>query len=912
VDATSNTCNSAPPPPVSIPYRPTNNEFTRPSRSPAPARVYRTSQTAPPRPVVEDEVVALAREVSGREVTATVLKANEPPLRGTVEQQPIILESDVSAADAATLHKKLNAEINAEPKDPAAGERRFVLVPSSDTHPPNRDGEDGKSAKSYKESKEKRDVNGDSTKRGGPRDEGPVPSRERRRSRTDLPALETKLPSEAPPFRRSTSAYAYTPTSSESSKTARPSAGDFLLSPEAIPYKGQGRGKGFFDVPATVPRQHSVGGPVDRSSTPVVEKRRSGGSRPSTPTEAKRNSGGFDGYGRKYENGDKLTRPQQLSTENGTRRPDRHPSMQSDRLDTGEDGRGSRKSSTQSSRGYYTESDSDLADSSDSDKPKKKSHRHRKHHRRHQESSLRPDDDRDRHQRSASARSSVDGKSYSRYGSPLPSPKISPNQLPPVDRKETLRDNFQPQRDGRKSNSRPVSPNSAVEAGPSASTFDVSGTKRRTNPRRSSPVTNPGTRSAGNLPSSTLPIVIPSRINLTSPGDTSRQSSKPQYDEETRPAGLRPAGTPQPFWQPPPFQPGDSQYLERPMGSYRRHSQDIENGNIAPLPPCPRTMPLAGHIDWLTLPKCPSFNICPSCFNSTMAPTEFRSHFVPSPMRSMREEVICDFGSQPWYRIAWLLTRKERRRDLQLIYDLAEVSETSPLCVGKHETVRRWHSILDPDTGKPIRNFDVCVHCVKSIEVLLPQLRGLFVRTDHLGPAGLPRQCDMRFDSKRFIHYFDSLETMADASSGSRRPPDARDFAVLAKRFAVIPECSQELTLQGSHWFVITQLPEFTVCPECFDEVVGPEMKKRKAIATMFNRELKSVEKTSCQLYSPTMREIFETAVDENDYKMLASKARERKAAETAWKKSVEDLKRGGKTTKADVAKAEREWRKVE
>lgn len=860
----------------------------------------------------------MAREVSGVQLTAKILKANDPPLKGTIDQQPVILESEVSTADAAKLHTKINAELDAEPKDATTNERRFVFIPKSDTRSSNRHGDEDKQRKTSTGTKDSKTAAGESLKRNGPRYDSSVPSLERRRSRTDLPALETKL--ESPPFRRSTSAYAYTPTSSnESAKTARPAAADFLLSPESIPYKGQGRGKVYFDAPVTTPRQHSVGGPLNRASTPLGEKRRSGGSQAGTPTGSpileKRSSGGFDAYGRvKYDNPEKLTRPQQLSGEEGTRRSDRHSSTQSDRLDLGEDGRNSRKSPAQSSREYYTESDSDLADSSDSE-PEKRRRKHRHHkHRRHQDASLRPEDDRDRHS-TRSTRSSVEAKPSGRYASPLPSPKVSPSQLPPVDRKDTLRDNFPSSRDARKSSSkpdsRPVSPNSPYDTHSSVSTLDVSRQKQsgRSRSRRSSPVDVSGTRTAGILPS-TLPIPIPTRIDLHSPGETRRSPSIPQFDGDSRPAGPN-ASAAKPDWQPPQFKPEDSQHLEQPVGSYRRYSQDIEDGNIAPLPPCPRIAPVAGKIDWLTLPKCPSFNICPSCFESTMAPTEFKHHFIPAPMRSVREKIACDFGSQPWYRIAWLLTRQERRRDLKLFYELAEVSDTTALCVGKHEAIRKWHSVPDPDNGLPVRNFDVCIHCVRSIEVLLPSLRGVFVRTDHLGPPNLPRVCDMRFDSKRFIHYFDALETMADVASNTRHPPDSRKFAALARRFASLPECPLDETLEDSRWYTITQLPEFTVCAECFEEVVVPGLKKKKAIPLMFNREMKNVGSASCQLYSARMRELFLEAVDGSDYKMLAAKARERRAAEIAWKKSLEtNGHQKGSTGEKD--KAAREWRKLE
>ena len=118
-------------------------------------------------------------------------------------------------------------------------------------------------------------------------------------------------------------------------------------------------------------------------------------------------------------------------------------------------------------------------------------------------------------------------------------------------------------------------------------------------------------------------------------------------------------------------------HLDEPsMGSYRRHSLDTESGHIAPLPPCPRTTPVFGAYDWLTLSKCGGFNICPTCYTANVSGTQFVNHFVPRPFGvEGREGVVCDFGTQPWYRIAWLLLQKNREQDLSLIYRLAEILE---------------------------------------------------------------------------------------------------------------------------------------------------------------------------------------------------------------------------------------------
>lgn len=279
---------------------------------------------------------------------------------------------------------------------------------------------------------------------------------------------------------------------------------------------------------------------------------------------------------------------------------------------------------------------------------------------------------------------------------------------------------------------------------------------------------------------------------------------------------------------------------------------------------------------------------------------------MAAPRRNESTEVLCDFGSSPWYRIAWLLTRKERRKDLNLFYGLAHIADTVTPCAGKAPDCRQWYSLIDHKTRTPVQNFDVCSSCVKSVEVLLPPLRGIFVKTP---PTREAKVCDLHFDSKRFIQYFDALETTADRAVDDGAPPDTRSLVSLTKRLAAYPECQRSTDLIDAKWNVITQLPEFTVCEECFEDVVWPEVEEEKAVAMMFGKEMRRMPRASCQLYSPKMRGIFRTACDGDDYKLLARMARERKGVEMAWK----GLKKGGSQFGAvEAGRVEDEWRRWE
>ncbi|KAF4629563.1 hypothetical protein G7Y89_g8575 [Cudoniella acicularis] len=846
----------------------------------------------PPRPTVEDEAVSLAKESS----TSSKPPSYDPPLRGIIDQVPIILEADVISTEAARLQAEPQPGEKSQDRTQNQ-EKRFVLVHQSDgsTNSENVHGRK-KSARPKEASNDPEPVRTQSSGRGEKRESLGRPPIQRQRSRQDLPSLETKVPREIPPqYRRSASASAVTPTDQASTPKPRgrvpqTPSGDSFLSPNIS------RASNDYFGAASAPKyqgQESFGG---RAVAPASDIRPT--ARPTTPTAEKRTSEDFDGATRSQRNNERLSQPRQLPEEYSSRRPERRTSYE--RPSTGLSSR-----SSGHSRSYYDSSEDEISDSGLDNKYKTSSRGSRGPR-------PYPDDEYDLPLPSPprSNRSSLERKTISRHTSPLVSPKVSPSQFPRADQFERS-ETFPLAHHEKRPSVRAVSPLSANQETPRADRLNP--LDAAPNPRarsRSNASQNPPMQTLPYPQNPSLPIPIPSRIDLHSPGDSRRTPSIPQFDEGK---DYNPRPGPASHWQPPTFQPPSSN-LEKPVGAFRRYSQDIESGTISPLPACPRTTFTRGRNDWLTLPNCPEFDICPSCYNSIIAPTEFRNHFIPSPHRSQDVEVLCDFGSSPWYRIAWLLTLKQRRRDLKLFQGLAKIATTEHRCLGKDEGVRKWHSIIDPKTSGIVHNFNVCPNCVKSIEMLLPAMRGIFVKKDN--PPGTVRVCDLRFESKRFVQYFDALEVTADHADRHDIDPDTRELVSFVRRMSQVDECEGDTDFLDKKWHIITQLPEFTVCEECYDEVVWPELEDRKAIPLLFNKTLQRIPKASCQLYSPKTRGIFRTAVDANDYKLLASKARERKTIELAYKANVSELKRNAKlnpvAVENELKRVQDEWKRWE
>lgn len=325
----------------------------------------------------------------------------------------------------------------------------------------------------------------------------------------------------------------------------------------------------------------------------------------------------------------------------------------------------------------------------------------------------------------------------------------------------------------------------------------------------------------------------------------------------------------------------------RPMRSSHSSSEKVpqtaaSNGPSRALAPCPRSKPVSGFSDWYTLKELPELDICPSCMGS-LGNSRFRDSFVPSLAKPRTQEVRCAL-SKPWIRNAWIQVLKQHRRSLDMIYQLIHLPPTTKPCPGRKGEVRSWYRIIDPDTGDPVPNFEACSACVRSVELIFPQLRGILKRSTSL----VERTCDLNCDSKRFVGYMSQMDLAAMRFDVERlREPKIQALADHARRTARVRECRRDDKIRSQPWHFMPQLPEFTICEECFQDVVWPVIDK--PIAKSINRTLQMVPATrdghhasgiSCQLYSDRMRRTFVEAVQYSDYDLLRSVATRRYGVE--------------------------------
>ncbi|KAI9801607.1 MAG: hypothetical protein M1825_003286 [Sarcosagium campestre] len=367
-------------------------------------------------------------------------------------------------------------------------------------------------------------------------------------------------------------------------------------------------------------------------------------------------------------------------------------------------------------------------------------------------------------------------------------------------------------------------------------------------------------RSSRVTPEVQTPIRPGPRIDVISPNSHHRPSYTRDIEQKPRHASPQRASTV-------PSQPATSPQIGRPA-------------KVKALPECPRKSPVQGYTDWYTLKGCETFDLCPACFNSVIAPTRHHSYFIRAPSRDSNNEVMCDF-SLPWIRMAWIMTRKKGKDDLDLVYAIARIAASIEPCPEASGAPRSWFTLIHPDSGVGIPNFDVCPCCVRSVETLLPSLKGAFLRAR---PDPQPKTCDLRFSSTRFLGYIDKLESTAGKAERSGTKLDLVPFANYARKRASMRECAKDTIIRGQAWHIMPQLPEFTVCEECFHDVVWPAIEKGSKLADLFSRRLQMVaaydQGVTCQLYSPRMQRIFQDAVGRNDLEFLRRKVRERREIE--------------------------------
>ncbi|RAH44466.1 uncharacterized protein BO95DRAFT_366025 [Aspergillus brunneoviolaceus CBS 621.78] len=335
------------------------------------------------------------------------------------------------------------------------------------------------------------------------------------------------------------------------------------------------------------------------------------------------------------------------------------------------------------------------------------------------------------------------------------------------------------------------------------------------------------------------------------------------------------------------------------------------------LSPCPRSVPVAGYQDWHTVKGIPHLDICPSCMKQ-MRKSRFRDLFVLASPRPREEKVRCSMN-EPWTRLAWMQTLKKHLDHLDLLLQITRPPSGSKPCPGRTISDQYWYRVVDPDTDMYLPQFNVCHSCVRNLRTLMPRHRETFKRS----ATKQERACDFVTDSARFVRYIDCLDMAANRAELEHAVrPDIREFLSYARRKVVLRDCRRDRQVLST-WHYMPQLPELTVCEDCYDDVVWPLVKAKLPIARKFSTTMRLLpgegpsrcREASCQLYSPRMRMKFQEAVQLDDLTYLKLVALRRREAEQRYRdrqaELLEDASRGYEV-ESEMRKNMEEWKRWE
>ncbi|KAI1391028.1 uncharacterized protein F4822DRAFT_170476 [Hypoxylon trugodes] len=859
-------------------------------------RNFRRSRSYPPPPSVEDEVASLAKEYKSAD---SELVNEEAIHRGDPDQYPILLEvhefnperrfvlvsnTSDSTDDSSDSAKRVPRRSKSRaPKPEREREPKPELEPEPDFYKANTGRKYDTRGRYEDDSEKKRDI-----------EQG----REKHRSKLDhLPAIVTDVKSDPRPS-----------DSRRPKSTARSEKGgdDYfsprhnsrfqngnMLSPDVIEHASRGRDRAYYQGgsnPYAQDRTHSAhpnsqyekyektsrddrrykDKPLKaaQSASPNHHKRRSTADLP----QQARASSRVD-----YE------KPRQYA-EPRSPRPDRNVYVRSERDTASQVSSSSTEKRDPPAYGQYYSSDDEIP--------------HQISSRRRRESAL-PDRSRPRPQTPTEVRSS--DKRNSRAPSPLPSPRVSQiyekNSRSSSPRSSTFPKDIRFSRSEQRAQQPPISRTSTgrsvLEAAPvilpavvAAGTVAAIGSGHGSDRHKSAIPSPPRAESLHSEPRSSNSALSSSpRKHARQPSASSSVADMPKTSQLISMYNIR--------------------YLD-----------EVQAGRLPEMHRCPRRQAVAGYVDWLTFPRCDNFNICPSCYEAAFSNTEFAHQLVPIPFRAADRAIACDFGTSRYYHIAYYLISKYKRADLSLFRNIANIAAKGQPCTGSRESIGIWYSVKDPRSMHAIESFTVCHTCAKTVEALLPNLTGLFVPMD--SPAEPTRGvCAMhQQNERRFLFYFDLLEAASDKALITKSTPDVQALADRIRDLTAVPECTKDQPVHNGKFYTMLSIPKFTVCEECFGEVVWPMIENDSdSIAANFHKNPQKFTTASCQLYSERMREIFKWAVKHGDIRYLENKVRERQIKEQEYYASVVGLDRqilSPEWVDAELNRARREWQRWE
>lgn len=522
------------------------------------------------------------------------------------------------------------------------------------------------------------------------------------------------------------------------------------------------------------------------------------------------------------------------------------------------------------------------------------------------------------------------------YSAPRPMPEhLQPPEPSPGHLSDSATLSNKPalhQREGHVKAPKPTAPANAVSEQPSVADRLEEKLRQRKEERGLGSTSDRGARGSATAPSSptlspSLSAATDSRPQVRSGSDL--QTSRNRSSSVTVPPARSMSGSRPPLHRQGPemvekSKPTQSLVAIRPSPDSSHVQSSSRSSSTSPphssatgngLAPCLRPTAVAGYQDWYTLKGLEHLDICPSC-KSQVENSRYSDLFIPGKPKPTDKKVSCAFANA-WVRLAWAQMIKNEEESLESLYQMTRPPPGTRPCPEDAVAEQRWYRIYDSKADDDLPGFHICSSCARNVRILLPAHRDTF--SEDIKPT--EQTCDFVTSSPWFVKFIDLLDaSAADAEADRAHQPNQRDFLAYARRKVALRDRNRN---RPELWHFISELPEFCVCEECYDEVVWPLVELGHPIArdlSETNMRLsggrsENRRKPSCQLYSPRMRAVFQEAVENDDLEMLKTVAKKRLDAERRYVDRREELRVAiakGYNCDEEMKKAVDEWRKWE
>ncbi|ORY14209.1 hypothetical protein BCR34DRAFT_560924 [Clohesyomyces aquaticus] len=336
---------------------------------------------------------------------------------------------------------------------------------------------------------------------------------------------------------------------------------------------------------------------------------------------------------------------------------------------------------------------------------------------------------------------------------------------------------------------------------------------------------------------------------------------------------------------------------------------------IPPFAQCKYTAYTANVPNWyqITTPHhFPDFDICADCYNASLAPTPYSRFISPLPQKPEGVSTRCDF-SDLWIRVAWAWIFMQKQEDLGLLGRVAGLTNDEGACpnldpssfetpededfdflaeidgtgVGdaRQPATRIWYCLRDPATGAELQDWTVCSDCVQHLLTIASPLQDINTQLFHPVSNGqkILATCDLKVpkEEDRTIAYIDQFIQLAESLLPASSPsPTSTAQAVSSltsyiRRWASIPACPKSRTMGGRPRYVPfpQDIPEFTVCQECYDLHLEPLLQTQLQSSSTKPNFLAKMQKLqlpttlfaglTCNLSSPRLHAEFTALLNE-------------------------------------------------